>query len=569
MLPFQNIHKIFLLIWVSISIISCSSPKEVPNVKDGFIDVSEVDFNTVKKVPLNGEWHFYWQQFPYKESQFSTQILKTPSLIELPGNWIGNYFAGNKYPAKGYATYRLKIRLGESLVPLSLKIPRSYTAAEIWINGQKIEQLGDIGVQSDAATPSGRPLLVDLPKASEIDLLIPISNYEYRAGGGFIQGITIGNRKFLRAERERQLLIESLSVAAVLVVAVFSILFYYVESRRIVFLYFGIFVICGALRQIVVGESILLSMFPETPFWLIHRLRLVPFYFGMGIAGLYFYTLFPKEFSKHIVKLYFWISMAFAIYLVLAPTYISSYAFIPYQFIAFFGIGYAVLSITKAAFRKRSEAKFVLFAMGVMGLVMVNDLLVVQQFIDSIFLMNYGFVAFIGMQVIVLFRTYKSYTEQIDQLSEDLSTAGEQIQYQKDDIDILATDNAMRLQYKKQVLQQLKDIQKLDHTQIGSSVRKLSQEIRSQIQVEEKLSFQQEHIDLLNTKFNKRLLEKYPNLSKTEQEICGLIRLKLSTKEIAAYRNTSDGAIRVAKNRIRKKINIIDQDDLENLMLNI
>ncbi|MDY8137941.1 7TM diverse intracellular signaling domain-containing protein [Aquimarina sp. 2201CG5-10] len=560
----QYSFVVFLLLILCLS--SCISKTPEFSIENGEMDLSNIDFNTTKKVNLNGDWQFYWKQFPFEKRVFSTAVLHDPSVTQLPGGWIGDYFTGNKHPAKGYATYRLKINLRDPLVPLSLKIPRSHTSLQVWVNGQKIEESGVFGVQSETATPKLAPLLIDIPKDSEIDLLIPISNYEYRVGGGFIQGITLGNRKFLRTEREQQLLIESLSAAAVLVVAIFSILFYYVESRQKIFLYFGAFSVFGVLRFISVGESTFISLIPDAPFWLVHRLRFIPFYLGMGIGGLYFYKLFPKELSKKVVQAYFWISVIFAGYLLVMPTYLSSYAFIPYQFIALFGILYVVFAVIKAVFNRRPEAKLVITAYTVVAMVVIHDLLVVQQLIDSIFLANYAFVAFIVMQVIVLFRTYKSYTEQIDQLSDDLSTAGKQLQYKEEDITTLATDNAMRLQYKKQVLEQLREIQKQNTDAIGNAVKKLSHEIRAQIKVEEKLSFQQEHIDLLNTEFNKRLLEKYPSLSKTEQEICGLMRLKMSTKEIATYRNTSDGAIRVAKNRIRKKIQLTSQEDLQTLM---
>ncbi|MEW7289141.1 7TM diverse intracellular signaling domain-containing protein [Aquimarina sp. 2304DJ70-9] len=562
-----------LLLLTFISIIICSSCNNLAKtyeVKDGLIDLSEIDFNTAEKINLEGDWHFYWKQLPFNEDGFSLQNIQNPKIISVPGGWIGDYFTGRNYKAQGYATYRLKLKLGKQQNPLSLKVPRVHTALEVWVNGQNVGRLGKVGTHKKEATAELRSILVDIPNAAEIDLVIPVSSYEYRAGGGLLNGVVIGNREVLRASREQQLLIESLSAAIVLVVGLFSILFYYIEeSNRKVFLYFGVFVICGVLRQIAVGESVLMSLFPETPFWIIHWLRFIPFYFGMGIAGLYFYKLFPQELSEIIVKWYLRISMLFAVFILITPLYLSSYAFVPYQFIALFGIVYAVFAVVKANFKKRLQAKLVLFAMGVQAVVMINDLLLVQQLIDGIFLMNYGFLAFVVMQVVVLFRTYKSYTQQIVQLSEDLTTAGEQLQYKEDDITTLVTDNAMRLQYKKQVLEQLKGIQRLDNTNIGNSLKKLSQEIRAQIQVEEKLSFQQEHIDLLNTEFNKRLLERYPNLSKTEQEICGLIRLKMNTKEIATYRNTSDGAIRVAKNRIRKKIDMSNEEDIERLMLKI
>ena len=52
-------------------------------------------------------------------------------------------------------------------------------------------------------------------------------------------------------------------------------------------------------------------------------------------------------------------------------------------------------------------------------------------------------------------------------------------------------------------------------------------------------------------------------------EICNLIRMNLSMKEIANIRNTSVGAIRTSRYRIRKKMNIPKGKELEMVIQNI
>ena len=472
-------------------------------------------------------------------------------------------------PSHGFGTYRLQLDLDSNTAPLSLKIPRALSALKIWANGELLLTLGETAESVETELPKANAILVDLPRAMHIDLVILVSNYQFRVGGGFPQGIMIGDSRQLALEREQQLLLEALSIGIILVVIIMSALFYVVESRTKVFLYFSIFIFCGILRLLVTGESVLMTLFPEVSFDLIQQLRIVPFYLGMGIGALYFYRLFPNEFNKLIVSWFFKVSVLCSIFFIVTPAYIGSFVFIPYQFIAFFGLSYTVVSLIRAAKNKQPDAWLVLMTMTALALVMVNDLLVVQQVIDGVFLANYGFVAFVVMQVIVLFRAYKTNSQKVVRLSDDLNVAGQQLEYKQDDINTLVTDNAMRLEYKRHLMSQLKSLQALEVSELPRAIKSLQNELRSQMQVEEKLSFQQEHLDVLSTEFNKRLLERYPKLSKTEQEICGLMRLKLSTKEIASYRNTSDGAIRVAKNRIRKKIGIEAAKDLEGLMQNI
>lgn len=56
------------------------------------------------------------------------------------------------------------------------------------------------------------------------------------------------------------------------------------------------------------------------------------------------------------------------------------------------------------------------------------------------------------------------------------------------------------------------------------------------------------------TGFSRRLLERHPDLTPTEIRVCGLLRLNLSTKEIAGMMNVSPHNIDMHRWRIRKKI---------------
>ena len=77
--------------------------------------------------------------------------------------------------------------------------------------------------------------------------------------------------------------------------------------------------------------------------------------------------------------------------------------------------------------------------------------------------------------------------------------------------------------------------------------------------------------NLFNQKFNKlhsnfylNLKEKHPDLTKSELKFCAYLKLNLSGNQIASIINVTPEAIRKTRYRIRKKINIISSDSLEN-----
>jgi tetratricopeptide (TPR) repeat protein len=65
-----------------------------------------------------------------------------------------------------------------------------------------------------------------------------------------------------------------------------------------------------------------------------------------------------------------------------------------------------------------------------------------------------------------------------------------------------------------------------------------------------------------DTKFTSRLLAINPNLIATEIEFCVMLRLNFETKEIARYTKTSVRSVEGKKYRIRKKLNINSEKDI-------
>ncbi|MCT4645262.1 MAG: LuxR C-terminal-related transcriptional regulator, partial [Carboxylicivirga sp.] len=75
-------------------------------------------------------------------------------------------------------------------------------------------------------------------------------------------------------------------------------------------------------------------------------------------------------------------------------------------------------------------------------------------------------------------------------------------------------------------------------------------------------------IDQVNSEFEEKLKERFPKLTKSEIEILGYIKLKLSTKEIANTRKVSPTTVKVTKHRINKKL-AEEGTSIDELMLDL
>ena len=56
--------------------------------------------------------------------------------------------------------------------------------------------------------------------------------------------------------------------------------------------------------------------------------------------------------------------------------------------------------------------------------------------------------------------------------------------------------------------------------------------------------------------FYEKIRERFPDLSPTEEKLCALLRLGMSSKEIAELSQQSVKSVEVARSRLRKKLNL-------------
>ncbi|MCD4772365.1 MAG: tetratricopeptide repeat protein [Bacteroidales bacterium] len=102
-----------------------------------------------------------------------------------------------------------------------------------------------------------------------------------------------------------------------------------------------------------------------------------------------------------------------------------------------------------------------------------------------------------------------------------------------------------------------------------SLIKDLIFKINQSLRVNHELEKFQKDVDKVNRDFFNKLYKKYPDLTKNEKQLSALLRLNLSSKEIASLNNISTKAVEMSRYRLRKKLkldlNTSLTDFLENL----
>lgn len=132
---------------------------------------------------------------------------------------------------------------------------------------------------------------------------------------------------------------------------------------------------------------------------------------------------------------------------------------------------------------------------------------------------------------------------------------------------------ALHLVQKNQVLFQikseLKSISATKDPETNRKVKDLSIHIQQNLQIQQEIEEFQAKVDQTYDEFFKKLKAKFPSLTKNEERLCALLRLNLSTKEIATLNNTSVKAVEMSRYRLRKKCELENSECLPEYLQNI
>jgi ligand-binding sensor domain-containing protein len=75
------------------------------------------------------------------------------------------------------------------------------------------------------------------------------------------------------------------------------------------------------------------------------------------------------------------------------------------------------------------------------------------------------------------------------------------------------------------------------------------------------------HFDQVHTDFLRRIREKFPQLSNKDLKLCAYLRMNLTTKEIAPLLNISFRGVEISRYRLRKKMNLPTEMNLNDFMI--
>lgn len=97
-------------------------------------------------------------------------------------------------------------------------------------------------------------------------------------------------------------------------------------------------------------------------------------------------------------------------------------------------------------------------------------------------------------------------------------------------------------------------------------LKELELDIQNKITFDEDTKVFFERLDKLSDAFYSHLITNYPNLSKNEIQLCSLIRLKMDSRSIATLQNITNASLNTSRYRLRKKLELSDDVNLDDFI---
>jgi signal transduction histidine kinase len=369
----------------------------VPLAKNGLLDLRKQSLK--EKVPLNGQWCFYWQRFIEPNSPFDT----TAATVNFPFKWNGAIWQGKKLPSYGYATYRLMVLLPKTSETLRLSMPDVYCAYRLYINGTEVLANGTIGTNEKNFKAYWQYHALNLPKGIDtLYITLYIANFVH-SKGGISKPLFIGRQDVIELDRQRAEAIDLLLTGCLLMGGLFFLGLYLLGNRDKAILLFSLYSIVYSYRIIGTDNYVLHTIFPNFNWYLAIRLEYITLFLGIGLFGLYTRYLYPKDTNKRLFLFINSCCFGFAIGSLCFPPFYFTQLINPFLVIMLFCLLYIPFVYVRAYRNKRPGAIYALLSSFALMSVFAISLFHYWGLIPPLQLISFsGYLAFFFLQSLVL-----------------------------------------------------------------------------------------------------------------------------------------------------------------------
>lgn len=426
------------------------------NVKiiTGVIDLRQWNpFKSKEIIALDGEWEFYWKQLlsPAQLGKLNHERF----YMQSPSEWSKLTVNNKPLEKKGFATYRVTIRLSEEAVnqQLALYIPASCSAYKVWVNNKEVITSGVVGTSIDTEKPwTSSHIAYFTPFSQNVEVVVQISNFHQRKNGMW-DSFLLGNADVLTKKDSQDYALQLIMMGSFLVMSIFYFFTYFFRRVNGMALFFSLACFMLSIRLAVIDGYILRYFITDSLFEVVLKLEYLSIVLFAVFLIHYIERVFPFEKNTFFMRTFTTIGVVYSLFILVTPAAI-------YTMTLNFLLGYMVIMIIYhvlyvyplASIRKRQWARVNAIAAIVVIVTYINDIIYYTGNFSGVSLGYAGFFVFFFVQIMTmaaqmsdaykrlevvsselldlntnLEQIVKDRTSQLEQLNKQLSTSNEKL----------------------------------------------------------------------------------------------------------------------------------------------
>ena len=183
--------------------------------------------------------------------------------------------------------------------------------------------------------------------------------------------------------------------------------------------------------------------------------------------------------------------------------------------------------------------------------------------------LSIGLILLLVSAVSIIYAILQKRKKEKELAAEKLSSANRELEFKKKEL----TAKALQLARKNEFLHELEQEVTELHSSVDNAVGRTSTKITRMIQRDmvDDESWEQfgKEFSSVHQEFLNRLREQYGKFTKGEMRLISLMRMNMTSKDIASTLGVSDEGIKKARYRLRKKMNLDSSDDIQGIIVGL
>ncbi len=414
---------------VSYAVVSAPHSPKIES-HEGVLDLTQVQVSK-NPIPLQGDWTFYWHELLSPEDLLirSGKDGIRDRWIDIPSSWRGYRIEDRQLKGTGFATFKLVIKLSEQdrNERLALRLPTIFHSYKLWVNGELLAAVGEVGREKSGVTPQLATKLVFFqPKQDTVELVMQVANFHH-SRGGITKSIELGGSDALTVSTNLKVAAEMFITASLLIIGFYNLLLFVLRRKDRAPLYFGLFTLMFGIRSLLVGEHLITQWWPSFPWGLQFKIEYLILCSGAYIITKYFDSIFPNYVSRWFHTCSRIATGAFCIVVAATPAIIFTKMLIAIGVMVVLQIVYLMVGLVHAAVRRMERALIFLLVSVVVLVAVTNDFLYFNEWSPVANTSPLGLLVFTIAQMILLSSRFTKSATNEERITRELQGANSKL----------------------------------------------------------------------------------------------------------------------------------------------